>query len=317
MGKIKAPFKVNIDYEYQLFDPNYHENKYLELNQTFEFFFLLLSNEDESLIPVRKYSKNYLQKIKDIFDVTPTFVNESDEINNWWGKLENIQLEKSLNSKETSFYLVQKNRFGVTGGMIFNKDKDLSDLKNFFKERSGEDREWILKNPYSFSGKGQKKINTKRALSNENLKYIQSLLEKEIPVIIEPQVNIEIEYGAIFDGDEFYFHKNFTRSGGMYCGSEIIRPTKDMENYINGVVQYYKELGAKGTLSIDFCLTQNNHFHLFEVNYRKSMGLMLHLLSKKLGGGVGSTLKLSKSKPLKTDGLILSPEGGKMYVVYK
>src|SRR3989338_7662589 len=89
----------NVDYESKLFSNNPHQKESSKLNQEFEYLLFFLNLKVATL---KKYSDEYIKFGKKLsafhFDITHDIQNSK----NFWGKLENIDNEKYLNSKITS-----------------------------------------------------------------------------------------------------------------------------------------------------------------------------------------------------------------------
>ena len=89
-------YRANFDYELELADvvaPKLRS----QLNERFEWI-TFWANPSESFSHTQSYPSEYLIHINN-YKKLPTFSTGLKATHNWWGKLENFELEKKLNSK--------------------------------------------------------------------------------------------------------------------------------------------------------------------------------------------------------------------------
>jgi hypothetical protein len=95
------PIRVNASYESELLG-NKNHSRIMDESLEFVAFFL----EDRPVYSLKKYNQDYLEHVESITNKKINLIR-SGKYENWWGQLKDINLEKRLNSKETSFLLGQ------------------------------------------------------------------------------------------------------------------------------------------------------------------------------------------------------------------
>lgn len=271
--EIDLSYKCNIDYEFDLFEISKRPKN---LVREFEYLFLLCSNKP--LLSNINYSADYLEHLKRIgFDI-PLITTQSSRSRNWWGELSNIPLEQNLNSKITSYNISKKlNMIHPSSAIVSSNEELASHMGNHDYE------DWILKDPYLFSGKGFKYFRKKE----------KPLIKNE--VLVEAHLDRVCDIGTIVGKDNYSQHINFVDSLGGYKGSlsdenkEII--SCEDKNKIELIIDEYLQLGAKSQFCIDSFYYIENKQEIFnplvEVNYRKSMGYITHKLREFIQSKLG------------------------------
>lgn len=140
-------FRMNIDFEYQLFkdDWSFHAQKYRKLCQELEWLFFFMGEDGHTLSSDVEYSCRYLEKCHSYtgkkMGLTPLCKNAIP----FWGNLDNIEKEKILNSKITSFDISKALGILPPGSALITNATELNEC-NLEKG--------ILKSPFEFSGRG-------------------------------------------------------------------------------------------------------------------------------------------------------------------
>jgi hypothetical protein len=306
IGSMKS-YLVDLDYESYLFNPNYHPNapEFLKINKEFEYVFFIVNKEKCILKNQRDYDKNYLNKMSKLGFVIPEFNKVASNEERWWGNHHDYDLEKKLNSKLTSAALAQEFNWGFKNGKIV---KSLEELKNHLYDPSNQSFvEWIIKKPHSFSGQGHYRF------SKDKINYF--IIEKVLtePVLLEPLLERVLDLGTTFqlsgegkaDDEDVKINKqftvlNFNNEQGGFRGGAGSHDQKKLSDYVlnkfgidltllyqetEKIAQKYIELGAKKNIQIDSFyykdpLTKEvKPYFLCEVNYRKTMGLVIQSLA--------------------------------------
>ena len=293
----KKNYKIDLDYEAFLFDPNYSEAipKYLKINKEFEYIFFLVNKEEAVLKNVRSYEKSYLDSLKKIGFVIPGLNSNAEDFDYWWGRRKDIELERILNSKITSAEIAINNGWGFFEGAIVEK---LSDVKNHLGKYSAI-KKWIIKRPHGFSGIGHYQFETENFDESVLLKI---LTEK---VLLEPYYERVFDIGSTFevrDGviTRSFMVENFNSETGGFKGGAGASDVEKFKKYIEQKYHYsldelvnitlmiakkYLSLGATSNIQIDsFVYRENGELKLYglvEVNYRKSMGLVIQGLAER------------------------------------
>ncbi|MDD4973205.1 MAG: hypothetical protein PHY93_02590 [Bacteriovorax sp.] len=326
---IKKIYKVDLDYEAFLFDPQYKEGSPTnqKIIREFEYVFFLVNQEKAILKNCQVYDQSYLARLKNMEFVIPEFNPEALTFEYWWGQHLNIELERTLNSKLTSAQIAILNHWGFKQGAVV---ETWDELKNHLKKFPKIEK-WIIKRPDSFSGIGHKQFRTD-ALD-------ESLLSK----ILEGKVLLEPIYERVFDiGTTFevvdgiikrqFMVENFNSESGSFKGgagsSDVDKFKKyifkkysysldELEKTTQQIAQTYLNLGAVSNIQIDSFIYRENGelktYALVEVNYRKTMGLVIQSLASKYPEADWvewriESVKKVKKNPLNSEWIRLSPD---------
>jgi hypothetical protein len=290
-------YKVDLDYESFLFDPNYIEDSpaSLKIIKEFEYIFFLVNKEICSLKNIRSYDKNYLNKLKNLEFVIPQLEPNASEVTSWWGSRHDYSIEQILNSKITSANLGRKNNWGFSQGALVQSAFEIEEhIKNHL-----EIKNWIIKRAHGFSGIGHYQF------KSENLNKF--ILEKMLNgvVLLEPQYQRVFDIGTTFvieagEVKRKYMVENMNSPHGGFKGGVGASSVEKFKKYIIKKYQYsldeldditneisnsYLEMGAINNIQIDsFIYLENDKLKLYplvEVNYRKTMGLVIQTLADK------------------------------------
>jgi hypothetical protein len=270
------PIRVNADYEISLFEGKQAKEI---INHSLEFLALYLDHRP--LVSSKKYSQEYLSHVELLSGKKPSIIQTKD-FENWWGDLKNLELEKTLNSKEFSAALSEET-------LIISSIEELHLLS---------ERTYLAKNPYGMSGQNFIVFN-----KGEEDK-IQPLLKRNRKLIIEPFFQRAKDFSHyVFADDTTISYENIVDENFQYKGTifqNLNKPDlqslsffheidetewKKFEGTLKRIIEAVRESGAPGGFSVDsFTYRKNNALKirsLSEINYRKTMGLMAWLLSKK------------------------------------
>lgn len=118
---------------------------------------------------------------------------------------------------------------------------------------------------------------------------IKKELEKS-ELIFEPFVNVIKTYGTrinLKDNSILFTIENYINKKGGFVGGKIVENIPDKwVSCLKEIAVKYKDMGAKGEIQIDSFLYEKNGKEIFrplvEVNYRKTMGQVVHALYEKL-----------------------------------
>lgn len=323
-------YKVDLDYEASLFDPHYNEKDLhnLKLIKEFEYVFFLVNKEKAVLKNIRSYDETYLQNLKQMGFVIPDFKPEATQYNYWWGSHHNFSLEQKLNSKLTSSLLAHDNGWGFEKGAIVENLFELCDhLKKF-----PEIQKWIIKRPDSFSGIGHYQLSSD---SFDEIALTKLVKEK---VLLEPVYERLFDIGTTFEINDGIIKRQFmvenfnAHNGGFKGGAGTSSVDKfkkyilkkynysldELEHITRQIAKTYLNLGALSNIQIDsFIYLEDGKqklYALVEVNYRKTMGLVIQSLAEKYHEADWiewriETSKSIKNNPLGPEWIRLSPDG--------
>ena len=125
---MKKYWKVNLDYEIELFK---EESSFLlEVKSDLEclFFFYKQYNQD-FLITDIEYSSEYIEYLNDLGLIINTLTEESVNIQNWYGSLKDIELEKQLNSKIKMLEILEELSLAPPDYEIIYNKQQFTELK--------------------------------------------------------------------------------------------------------------------------------------------------------------------------------------------
>ncbi len=290
-------YKVDLDYESFLFDPNYIENSAssIKIIREFEFIFFLINKENCILKNCRAYDKNYLNKLRSLDFIIPQLLPEASQAESWWGNRHDYTIEQKLNSKITSAQIAGKNNWGFFSGKIVRNTAEIEEHLKIHPQYLL----WIIKRPHSFSGIGHYQLKS----DSLNKFIIEKILTEE--VLLEPLHKRVFDIGTTFviENGEIKSHfmvENFISAHGGFKGGTGCSNVDKFKKYIQDKYSYsldelevvtkkiaaeYLKLGAVNNIQIDsFVYEEDNLLKLYplvEVNYRKTMGLVIQNLADK------------------------------------
>lgn len=289
---MKAYF-VDLDYENFLFDPNYSPNnsKNIAAIKEFEYVFFLVNKNPCILKNIKNYSENYLNKLRELKFNIPQLNSEVKNYEKWWGRREDVELEKNLNSKITSAEVARKLNCGFEHGLIVTSLEEVNQhIANLpFKK-------YILKSPFSFSGIGHIIFEKEQT----------PLIQFHTPYLLEPVYDRVFDLGVTFEMlngnfSRMFIVENFNNQKGSFKGG---MGANNLENFISiiqekyqfdlkpylekyrEIFEEYKKLGAVNNVQIDSFVYRDELdsglklYQLVEVNYRKTMGLVIQSLAE-------------------------------------
>jgi hypothetical protein len=311
-------FKVNLDYEAYLFEKNYNENSHKSLSfiKEFEYVFFLINNHTCFLKNYSTYDEDYLGSLRKFGFVIPSFSPNETKFINWWGPQFNKELEKKLNSKLTSAELALKSGWGLFDGAIVANRAEAQEWMSQFSHTK-----WILKNPYGVSGSGHHVYKGQEFLGLHLLEPIHQRL-------FDIGTTFEVYDGVLKNK---FMVLNLNSNNGAFKGGIAGMNLDIFKNYIlekynydltsleeitNEIFKSYQTMGAISNLQIDsFVYCENNILKLYplvEVNYRKTMGLVLQNLAIKLNSNlIEWKITHTDDFEMRSEWIKLSPNGNR------
>jgi hypothetical protein len=270
--------RVNADYEVSLF----HQRQAPQIiNHSLEFLAFYL--DERPLLTQKQYTQSYLSHVEQVTGRRPIMVDKAPDVQNWWGALQNLPLERELNSK------------------IFTaKMNDDSFIISQIHELNLADGKYLAKDPFGMSGRGIVPF-----LKGEESK-IFPLLEKTGSLIIEPLFErvYDFSHYVLLNGDMIAY-ENLVDSSFQYKGTffrekdfpirqrfsffeQIQKSEWDLfDEKLHSIIATLRGRGVEGGYSIDsFVYRDADKLKiraLCEINYRKTMGLIAWELSQRYG----------------------------------
>ncbi len=308
---------VNFEYEFDLFKDHLancelkNSDFFQEVKFDLEYtFFFIEKDQSIGLAARNNYSSEYIDYLKglglDGFTIKPIEEVEVDKFN-WVGALSDFETERSLNSK---LWMYEKlGELGLINTQFKVVEDDQEDLKSRFASRI------FVKNPFLFSGKGNKKLDN-----------IAELSKKDQGSIVEPVYDIVEEVSFYFDHSKDknpQAHLNRSTSNGLYSGGRVYKSSSDfLENLrklkLDKLFEEQREIvekfssylysnhDLKQDFSIDGFYYKEKEavkcYPISDLNYRVSFGKLIHSLKQFLPeNGVGELLFIRKKAIYKND----------------
>lgn len=263
-------YRANFDYESELF----WDKSDTWITEILEHLFFYCVGREDSLFTSRTYSDDYFNFIKLATGFVPRLTSEG-ESKNWWGKLENLSLEKKLNSKVTSFEIGKKLGLNHSNSALL---KNYQELENFLEQN----KDIFIRHPFERSGRASFRLKNIDELEKNKEKFSE-LLEDQ-PFIGDLYFNRHWDLGTGFiqRDDKFeieYQIKNLNDNRGVFRGAVLIQnPIETVE--LKKIAEAYYDLGARDYLQVDSFAYEAGINWLCEVNYRKTMGYVLNKLKR-------------------------------------
>lgn len=281
----------NFDYE----DTLYRNKNNIKFNQELEHLLFYCMDQSDSLVTNRVYEKDYLIYIKSITGFVPACGHSGEDIQNWWGGLSDLKLEKKLNSKLTSNKVAKELGLERSSSIIIKNIDELSifldkEKKAFLRhpfERSGRNS-LILRDLLDFENKRE---NIKMILDESSLladKFIEERHWDLGTTFLERGEKFEIEFQI----------KNLNDENGVFRGAVLLDSIIESEALMK-IANKYHGLGAKKHLQVDSFASAEGINWLCEVNYRKTMGHILFKLKRLCPDGSSLALFTTPKKWIK------------------
>jgi hypothetical protein len=296
-NKSMQTYKVDLDYESYLFDENYKEDSTLskKVISEFEYVFFLVNKDPCRLRNCIQYDQSYLNTLKTLGFYIPEFDPHAKKFQYWWSHRHELNIEKICNSKLTSAQIGKNSNWGFYQGAIVEK---FSEVKIHI-EKFPKVQRWIIKSANSFSGIGHYQF----SVENLNEEKVRTILKSKM--LLEPLYERVFDIGSTFVIDngvikDFFMVENYNSASGRFRGGAGASNADKFKQYIkekyqfdlgeyekitNLIAKKYIELGALYNIQIDSFIYKEDHqfklYPLVEVNYRKTMGLVIDALAKK------------------------------------
>lgn len=327
------PYQVNADYESVLF---HLKSSPPVVNQAIEFLLFFL--ESRTLYSRKKYSQAYLEHVKTVTGREAAVTSEG-AFENYWGPLNNFELEKWWNSKLTSTQLLIDRKW-CEQTRILRKEADLAELS--------WDETYVLKDPTGMSGQKFQLVRTSESISERRAQILRTLASGH--QILEPWFDRKFDFSQyVFPDGKVIAYQNHVDGKFQYKGtlfSDHETPTleslpfysrlsprvwEQFRQQTQEIIQFYSQKKNQLGYSIDsFVYEEGSELKIramSEINYRRTMGQVTYELSKLYGTfGNWSALLVLKCvvlekplweilKPLR-EVLVLSPGDSRFDLIF-
>ncbi len=272
--------RVNADYEIALFSGKTGPRI---INESIEFLALFL--DERPLYSQKSYAPEYLRHVEELTGRTPE-VTLDGVVENWWGPLTDLPKEQRLNSKEVI--------------IPFSPDTTLVSVAEDFHPQPVT--RYLLKSPYGMSGQ-----NFHIWSPGTPLEALSQILARSGRLIAEPLLERHRDFSHyVLSPDEVICYQNLVDARFQYKGtlfSDLRNPTVASLSFFSEhesecwaqflrefalIRDFVSEEGVGGGYSVDSFSFVSQGKSLIrtitEINYRKTMGLMAWLLSKRFAG---------------------------------
>lgn len=331
-------YKVDLDYEASLFDPAYQEESAAnqKIIKEFEYVFFLIEKEKYILKNYKNYDEKYLDSLRALGFIIPDFNPTATQYEYWWGHHHQRDLEQKLNSKLTSAEVAQINKWGFVEGALVESVEQLLAQMAKYPERE----KWIIKHPHGFSGIGHRQFSADAFEESFFSKYSgeKVLLEPVYERVFDIGTTFEVTNGII---KRQFMVENFNSEAGNFKGGAGSSSVDKFKKYISEKYDYsldelekttrkiaetYLKMGALSNIQIDsFIYREQGELKLYalvEVNYRKTMGLVIQSLAEKYPDSKFVEWKIEsvknlKKNPLSDDWIKISPDGNHFHSFFR
>jgi hypothetical protein len=281
--------RFNADYETDLFFSN---KAPAILNESLECILFFLT--ERPILTQKKYHPDYLDYVERMTGHRPVLVTQG-EFENYWGLLQNRDLEKWWNSKITTAELI------INMGWCENTFivKDVSELREI-----KFDRDFLLKDPFGMSGQ-KFQILSSKMMEQERIVIANKALRNG-PFILEPLLNRKYDFSQyIFPDNKKIAYQNIVDDKFQYKGTSFSHYTKatieelpffdlidtktwsQFEEQTNRIINFFSKHPNESGYSIDSFVYEENGILkirvLSEINYRKTMGRLCFDLAQGFG----------------------------------
>ncbi len=255
MGFKVNPHRVNIDYEFELFDSAYNplNRKNKKVCEEFEFIYFFTEKNELNLSTGREYDSEYLSYLETILEKKIAIYPFDLSASPWWGSFEDIDTKRITNSKEFSFTIAKNLNLLTEMSFFINSSGELPELN--------PNQKYLVKSPYLMSGRGQ------------SLYDVDNI--PETPFLLEPYHNVIEDFGirVCFEKGVLYCVELKNLNGKQFSGGKIINlPEIFDSNILIAIAKEYQLKGVKKSIQIDCYTYENNIRYLVEANDRKTMG---------------------------------------------
>ncbi|MBL7665963.1 MAG: hypothetical protein JNM93_12580 [Bacteriovoracaceae bacterium] len=268
-------YRVNIDYEYFLFDPHYQAStaKYQKMIEEWEYIYWYCDNSG-TLLTQKNYPTIELKKIEKIINAEVKLTKQTDKVINWFGDTTNKELMQKCNSR------VYSTQWALNENLLdTNQTKILPTLPEELPAG------YLMKEEGGFSGMG----------------IHQSLKKCRPPVIVEPYYERTGDFSVLFIEGKPHFYQNKIDNKFQYKGSvvknaqawelrdlDLSDEHKSIASEVSQkIFKHYHQMSPQAVWGYDFFTYEQNGkskiYPVNEVNFRKTLGYFFIKLCTHLG----------------------------------
>jgi len=297
---------VNFD-----FDCNF-PRKFVDLNYKnrafFEWIFFFLNNDENNILYSKeKYSESYFKKISNFGAVLTKITTDDKDVVPWWGNFEDFEIKKKYISKIDILSTLKDLELIPSFVRPIKDQKDLDEVLSV-------DGQYFFREEYSFSG-----IGSCTYQSNTTYPFKRGVIAPLLDVVLTFGVTVNLET------NEYFICSNRIGRNGAFVGGRVVVDNEiasllemselEFKESLLSIFNDLRNNNAKGTIQFDSLIYNNSGvrkwYQIVEVNYRKTMGLLI----KKLFDLFGDGEFVISHKPL-SEGILISPDNLKLKSYY-
>ncbi|EQC47128.1 hypothetical protein [Bacteriovorax sp. Seq25_V] len=296
---------VNFDFDVNF--PNRTIDFSYKNRSLFEWVYFFINKvENSTLYTTENYSKSYLEKLKSFGCVIPKISNDREGISPWWGNFDEYERKEKFISKIN----ILKTLNGTNLIPDFVTDVRSQEKLDRVLKNQGS---YFFREEYNFSGIG--------SCIYESGKFYN--FKKGV---IAPLLNVKQTFGVTvdLDNDTYFICTNTIGANGTFRGGHLVG-VNSFSKYLNSredsIKEEFKDIfaklracGAKGVIQFDSLIYdvdgKSHWYKIVEVNYRKTMGLLIKSLTEMFGEGEF----VISTKPI--NGIQISPDNLKLKSYY-
>jgi hypothetical protein len=263
---------VNFNYETQLFDGKLSTDLSSPIWREMEFLYFYMQKNPSILCTTNSYQSIDFELWSQRGCVIPNIDTSLEKAEGWWGSLENLELERVLNSKKTSFQVIKSLDFLPHDCQLLQRDE----LPRNFEGK-------ILKGLHGYSGAAN-------YLPPFNIDKVRG---EEF--IVEPYFSVKLNLGHFINTNKIQHYLILNRPSGSFMGGihlssdtldsllKCFGCTKEeLEEKVHKIFEEYKKFGSINYLQVDsFIYEEEDKFKLYighDIQHRKTMGSFLMAL---------------------------------------
>ena len=316
---------VNMNYENELYGYK-TSNSIQKVLREYEFIYFLINQSRVPLLTDKTYSSDYENHLSKL-GFNCEWTNRCDLKKFWWGDLSDLKIERKLNSKTEFVKILYELGISTQQEVTVLNEKKLNETKEKFKK-------FYIKLPTGMSGKRSVCVHEKDSTINGGF------IGQE--VVLSPFRERQVELSAVFSSvNDICINLAHYNSQNVFSGGMVVQNESCLIDYLNSVLVHdwqaimdslrkdllkiseflmrgYKKI--KYPFSVDVITYVDNgqlQYEFLELNYRRSMGLLLNSLRSLLGQNNRGELMVSLRKDrVRGNGIRLSPENGHIQMYF-
>ncbi len=274
-------YRVNLDYEYELFGPPLGPSLRTRLAVEFEHVFFYAHKGSGALASELAYGNDFLDHVEGLGLERRQVLAPSVDARPWWGALKDPATERTLNSKLTAARIGQRLGACPAEVLVVSSAQELLEQVGTLNTHVN----WVLKAEGRMGGQGHLIFTRDEALEGVPRLGLHSAMAQG-PRALSPYYPRLADIGTTVDLDSgtCRHNRSFINRQGNFKGGYLLDPeagpgprrlAEKARELVPRLSQAYKDLGAKGGLQFDSFEYAGGDYLFLEANYRRTMASML------------------------------------------